>query len=31
MAIRKELLDELLKYLDPKQVFASKGLMEELK
>lgn len=31
MAIRKELVDELLKDVDPKEVFASEGLMAELK
>ena len=31
MAIKKELVDELLKDVDPKQVFASEGLMAELK
>jgi len=27
MAIKKELVDELLKDVDPKEVFASEGLM----
>ena len=31
MAIKKELIDELLKGVDPKQVFSSEGLMGELK
>jgi putative transposase len=31
MAIKKEILDELLKGQDPKQVFSSAGLMGELK
>ncbi len=31
MVIKKELADELLKDFDPKQVFASEGLMAELK
>jgi putative transposase len=31
MAIKKELVDELLKDVDPKEVFASEGLMAELK
>jgi putative transposase len=31
MAIKKEILDELLQGRDPKQVFSSAGLMAELK
>jgi len=31
MAIKKELVDELLKDVDPKEVFACEGLMAELK
>jgi putative transposase len=30
MAIKEEFVDELLKDVDPKQVFASEGLMAEL-
>ena len=31
MAIKRELVDELLKDADPKKVFSSEGLMAELK
>ena len=31
MAIKNEILDELLKGKDPKQIFSSAGLMGELK
>ena len=31
MAIKKEIVDELLKDVDPKAVFSSEGLLVELK
>ena len=31
MAIKKELVDELLKDADPKKVFGSEGLLDEIK
>jgi putative transposase len=31
MAIKKELVDELLKDADPKKLFSSEGLLDELK
>ena len=31
MAIKKELVDELLKDADPKKVFGSEGLLDDIK
>jgi hypothetical protein len=31
MAVKKELVDELLKDADPKKVFGSEGLLDEIK